>query len=157
MEQIIDVSNKLIIDYKARSWCKLPYPGHPKGCPNYNIGRKDCPPDAPLIKDKFDLDKPHWFAVVDFNLKEHKEKLKKIHSDWTERQLGCCLYWQGSVRKKLKELAQDFVIKNPKTIYSTCPEAMGIHVINTLSNLGVPISKDIKDIVYKVALIGYEK
>lgn len=157
MRKIIDVTGKLVIDLRAREWCKLPYPNHPKGCPNYNTGRPDCPPNAPLIQDKFDLTKQHWFVIVDFDLKAHKERMKQSPPDWSDRQLGCCLYWQGKVRKELKEFAQEFVTENWGTEYSTCPEAMGIHVISTLNKLGIPIKKDIENVVYKVALIGYPK
>ncbi|KKK81159.1 hypothetical protein LCGC14_2816310, partial [marine sediment metagenome] len=33
--KILEVTNDLIIDHRAREWCKLPYPNHPRGCPNY--------------------------------------------------------------------------------------------------------------------------
>lgn len=155
MEKIIDVSGKLVIDLRAREWCKLPYPKHPRGCPNYDSGRDTCPPNAPLVFDKFDLNKQHWFAIVDFNLKEFKERMRLLHPCWSERQLGCCLYWQGGVRKRLREFAGNFVMENMGTEFSTCPEAMGVHVINTLKKFNIPIKKDIDDTVFKVAMIGY--
>ena len=27
---------ELVIDMRAREWCKMTYPGHPNGCPNYD-------------------------------------------------------------------------------------------------------------------------
>lgn len=153
---ILNVTGKLAIDMRAREWCRLPYPNHPRGCPNYDTGRLSCPPDAPLVMDKFDLSKPHWFVVVEFNMKAHVEKLRAAHPDWTDRQLRCCLYWQGGVRKLLRQLSEDFVSRNPGTEYTTCPEAMGVHVLKTLREFGVPVRKKITDTVYKVSLAGYQ-
>ena len=154
MQQIIDITNKLIIHMDARQWCKLPYPNHPKGCPNYGI-RLDCPPIIKTLPELFNLNKPHWLAIVDFDIKSHRNKLQKIHPNWSHRQLSCCLYWQGGVRKQLKQLCYNFTSSHPNTTYSTCPEAMGIQIIRTLKEQHIPVSTKIKDTVYKVALIGY--
>ncbi len=156
MKEIIDVTGKLVIDYRAREWCKLPYHNHPNGCPNYG-NREDCPPKAEKVENYFNLTLPHWLAIVDFDLESHKNKMKIIHPDWSDYQLKCVLYWQGGVRKKLKELCEDFIFENitENIEYRTCPEAMGVHVISTMKKLGYKISKNIKNTVYKVTLIGY--
>ena len=154
MEKIVEVTNQLIIDYRARTWCTLPYYGHPKGCPNYNKSPK-CPPQVERVEDYFDLSQKHWFAIVDFDLGAHKQKMKKLHPNWTEHQLKCVLYWQGSVRKRLKELCESFLFDG--VVYNTIPEAMGVHVINTMQKLGFDIQRQVTKKVYKVALIGYKK
>lgn len=156
MEKIHEVTNQLVIDYRAREWCKFPYPNHPNGCPNYNVSSR-CPPKIQNIEDCFDLSKKHWLAIVDFNLLEHINRMKQLHSDWSESQLKCVLYWQGGVKKKLKNLCEDFIYDNlgENLIYTTCPEAMGLHVFSTIRKLGYKINKNIKEILYKVALIGY--
>lgn len=156
MKKIIDVTGKLDITMDAREWCKLSYPGHKNGCPNYGE-RETCPPKIKTIYECFDLSKQHWLAVVSFDLAAHVERLKEIHPDWSERQLFCCLYWQGSVRKQLKELCEDFVKNKSEICFSNCPEAMGINVFTTLSKFDVKLTKNPKNIVYKVALIGYPK
>lgn len=144
----------LFIDYRAREWCKLPYPGHPNGCPNY--GKKDdCPPKCKKIEEVFNLELPHWLSIVEFNLGEWANRMKEKHPKWTDKQCRCCLYWQGSVRKELRQSCDFFTGLYWGTIYTLCPEAMGLNVIKTLKRRGFKIRAKPKDIVYKVALIGY--
>jgi len=64
----------LIFGRYVQDWCKLPYPNHPKGCPNYGK-RKNCPPNVPLI-DKI-IAPPYILVAIKFNLKEHMKKMKK--------------------------------------------------------------------------------
>lgn len=145
----------LVIDDRAREWCLLPYPNHPKGCPNYN--RKDeCPPLAPVIKDFIDLKKKKWFLVAKFNLQAHADKMKAKHSHWTDKQARCVLYWQGSVRKQLTDACKELIL-NTSLVFTLIPEAMGIQVIKTAKKLNIPIKTRPKDFVYKIALIGYSK
>lgn len=156
----------LVIDYRAREWCLLPYPNHPKGCPNYNQ-KATCPPQAPLIEDFIYLDKPMWLIVIEFDLKNHAEKMKqrprKNGKPWTEAQARCNLYWQGSIRKKLKESCIKFC--QSKNIgfnkdfieQALVPEATGLHIIRSAKKVGIPIKSRPKDTVFKMALIGYSK
>jgi predicted metal-binding protein len=155
MEQVIPLNkNNLIIDYRARDWCKLPYPDHPKGCPNYGI-KSICPPTAPLINEFIDLNKNIWLVVVDFNLREHMNRMKKKHPHWSDRQTRCVLYWQPRVNKQLKYLCKRYSDGVENSVFTTCPEAMGINVIQTVKNIGVPICIRPKDIIFKVGLIGH--
>lgn len=34
-----------VIDYKVKSLCQTPYPGHKLGCPNFNK-KSSCPPNS---------------------------------------------------------------------------------------------------------------
>ena len=55
-ESVIIPLTEVAYDPKARDgrWCMLPYPNHPKGCPNH--GQKShCPPFAPIAYDFFDF------------------------------------------------------------------------------------------------------
>jgi predicted metal-binding protein len=166
----IEVTGKLVIDYRAREWCKLPYGRyktktgkirytHPNGCPNYNKN-SDCPPQAPLIEDYIDLTKKHWFVIYNFDMKNHVETLKlqprKDKKDWTEKQARCSLYWQGRVNKQLINECVSFS-HNSQKIFTLRPEARGIHVIKTVKLLDIPINTRPKDTVYKIALVGYPK
>jgi len=153
---IIDVTGKLRINLKAREWCMLPYPGHPLGCPNYGQ-RKECPPQAPLIGDFADLNQPHFFAIVAFNLEHHMQRMWASHPGWSVAQARCVLYWQGTVRSQLTELAEAFRFTHPGMIYTLIPEAMGVNVIVTAWNLNVPIELKPIRIVHKVALLAYPK
>ena len=154
MAKIIEITGQLVINPKTREWCKLPYPGHTKGCPNY--GKKDdCPPKAPMVDEVFDLSKPHWLIVEEFNLGEFAEKMKEKHPHWSDKQSRCLLYWQGSVRKKLRLALEEFQEKMPDTIYTLLPEAMGVNVFLTAKKVGIKIDKNPMGTVYKIALVGY--
>jgi len=153
---IVEVTNKLIINYRAatrvgglKAWCELPYPGHPKGCPNYP--NKCC---FPKVGEYYDLTKPHWFAIVEFNIGEFADKMKKKHPEWSERQCRCVLYWQNGVRSQLDVKCKSF-IGNKDLIYHKIPEAMGVNVMLTMrKNLKLDIAIKPVHMVRKIALIG---
>lgn len=153
---ILKVNDVLEIDYKCRGYCTIPYHGHPRGCPNFN-NHEQCPPKVKLIKDVFDLNMDLFFIVEEFDLKIHVDKMKLKHSDWTPIQLKNLLYWQGGVRKRLKEKTEEFIKdrRNGVMIYTLLPEAMGVMVINTALKLGIPIEKTPINKVFKIALVGY--
>ena len=142
----------LVIDMRAREWCMLPYPRHPKGCPNYGK-RKSCPPQAPLITEWADLSKPMDFVVIEFNLARHIEKMRQKHPNWSEAQLRCCLYWQGKVNKLLKDTTKAYALFCGGK-YTMCPEAMGVNVIESARRLGLPIEINPQKKIYKIALIS---
>lgn len=153
MRTSIHEVKELVIDYRAREWCKLPYPNHPKGCPNY--GRKDtCPPTVALIYDVFDLDNYLWLVVHEFDLASHVRRMLTLHPNWSGRQARCVLYWQPRVNKILREDTQTYsTLANAS--YTLCPEAMGVDVIKTANKCGIPVQARPTDTVYKIALIGY--
>ncbi len=141
------------INYKAREWCKLPYPDHPRGCPNY--GHKPvCPPIIPLLEQVYDLSKPSYLVVVEFDLAAHAHKMLSIHPSWSERQAKCVLYWQGSVAKQLRLETEHYLKIIPNLVATSCPEAMGLNVIATAQLAGVPIRPRPVDKVFKIALLG---
>ena len=64
MYAIYSAKGHVIVNRRAMGeWCQMPYPGHPKGCPNYDTGRPECPPNAPFVWDWIDKDKPQFFVV----------------------------------------------------------------------------------------------
>jgi len=143
---------ELVTSNKTRGWCLLPYPNHPKGCPNY---RKKCRWGAPPIEFYFDLYKPMYAVFSEFNLEAHMERMKKKHPKWSNRQARCVLYWQSTSRKQLKEQIQLARNRFDCNIVSTCPEWLGVNVYATLAQSGLRLEK-IKDlkICRHVALIG---
>jgi hypothetical protein len=150
---MINQITDLRINLKARDWCKLSYPDHPKGCPNY--GQRDiCPPDAPLINDYFDLSQPLYLISVSFNIAEHINNMLTIHPDWSLKQAKCVLYWQGSIKKKLKIECEEFIKSHPKYSFTICPEAMGVNVITTAQRCDIAVKVKPDDIVYKIAFAG---
>lgn len=123
-----------------RSICIKKYKNHKKGCPNY--GKKpDCPPDAPMFDQVFDITKPIYAIYSTYNLNAHVEKMRVKHPQWTETQLLNVLYWQGTARKYLKDnIALFNELFRSKGYYSTTsPEAMGVDVTLTLKNVGIDL------------------
>ena len=146
---------KLVTNDSTGDWCRFPYPGHPKGCPNYNKVDR-CPPRAPKIKDYFDLSQPLYLVHSEFDLAGHQSKMKESHPDWSLRQCRCVLYWQSSSRKQLKErIAAANSLLNLNTI-AMVPEAMGVNVYATarLSGLNLERIKGLKTCRH-VALVGH--
>lgn len=157
MVRIMEIELKrgqLRINYKAREWCRLPYPDHPEGCPNYgNQKHFHCPPNAPLIRDFIDIERRVYLIIVEFDLLTHA--MKYLAKGWSKRQARCCLYWQNTVNKQLDTKCQLFKWTHPDMITTRCPEGMGVNVITTAKLAGLPIKAKPKDIVYKIALAGY--
>ena len=142
-----------IIDPSVRLLCCRPYPGHPKGCPNFNH-RANCPPRAPAWNEVFDVTRPTYCIVNRFDLAEHVERMKALHPGWSLRQLECCLYWQGTARKDLRVGIVEFKKSHPDYIVEECPEAMGVNVTETVHQVGVLLEWPPKKYVYHVALAG---
>lgn len=146
----------LIIDPKARgTWCTLPYPGHPQGCPNFGK-KKGCPPDSGRFEELF---QPPFYLVAEcFDLKSHATKMKEKHPEWTEKQCRNLLYWQQSVKKKLKNKANNFKDQfldvNLDLIES--PEALGIDLFKTCEKIGISLKRH-PDNVYKIMIVAKRK
>jgi hypothetical protein len=146
---------KKIIKYNnINKWCKLPYPAHPNGCPNYNK-KKTCPPKAlsfeKLIKPPFTL------VAVKFNLKEHIKKMKQKHPNWTDKQARCVLYWQNKVNKQLRELSEKTAAKIPNSMILHMPEANGVNLFETCKKVGLILEPNPQNILWKMSIIGIKK
>lgn len=142
-----------VIDPAMRALCLRPYRGHKHGCPNYGR-RKTCPPEAPMYDDIYDLSKPVFAIINEFDLAGHVSKMKTKHPKWSYAQLSCLLYWQGSARKVLRTKIKDFLIEHPGYVAETCPEAMGVNVTQTLADAGVILEWPPILIARQVALAG---
>jgi len=142
---------KPVYDERVRTYCTLPYPNHPHGCPMYNK-RKECPPQAPHFYEYFDITKPFTFIIVSFNLRNHAEVMKLRHPHWTEKQCRNPLYWQNSIRKVLRDTCNE--LRTEDEDYTLIPEAMGIDVIATAKLIDIDIIFPPKVIVKKVAILG---
>ena len=150
----------IILDERAGdgTWCSLPYPNHKKGCPN--LGKEQCPPNAPRFKDI--AEPPYYAVVVSFDLKAHAERMKEKHPKWSERQCRNLLYWQGGVRKKLKneayKLKEDLKKAFEKPfIVLEIPEANGVNVFTTMSKSGKRMEISKPDTIHKVMLVVGDK
>jgi len=143
----------IVLDPRARGpWCKLPYPGHSRGCPNYGK-KKTCPPQSkPFIY----LVRPPFFLVArPFNLWAQATRMKKLHPSWSDRQCRNLLYWQKSIIKKLRDEANVFIkSKGDDFILLEVPEANGVNVFKTCENVNILLERDPKKIVWKAMIIG---
>ena len=143
---------KVIYDKRARdgTWCKLPYPNHKYGCPNFPI----CPK---FHEDFTELQKRYerWGAVfIEFDLKRHSEMMKEKHPEWSYRKLRNLLYWQKRLRNKL--FLEACIAREGEGEILEIPEAYGVDVFNTMELVGIHLERN-PDIVRKVMLIGFNK
>ena len=146
----------LVIDSRAMGpWCTLPYPNHPKGCPNY--AKKDtCPPFSKKIDE---ISKPPYYLVIEnFDIEKQAKRMKERHPEWSDRQCRNLLYWQKGVTKKLREEANSFLQTNEKDlILLKVPEAHGVNLFQTCENIGIKLEKNPQKIVKKMMIIGHRK
>ena len=144
---------RVIIEVRFQGMCRLPYPDHPRGCPNFD-NKLGCPPRQPLFDAVIDLSRPVFAIVTEFDLAGQITKMKRAHPEWSERQLACCLYWQPAARKNLKLATWNFLARYPNYFVDTCPEARGVNVTETLSQVGIQLEWPPRSIVRQVALAG---
>jgi len=145
--------SEVVIDRKMQGMCRLSYPNHPRGCPNFDH-KRGCPPAVPLFSEVFDLSKPVYAIVNSFNLAEHVSRMKAAHPHWTDRQLACCLYWQPTARNQLKAEIARFRSGHQEYTVDTCPEAKGVNVTETLRRAGIELEWPPVQCVRQVALAG---
>ncbi len=143
-----------VIDPAVRNLCFKPYPNHNKGCPNY--GKKiGCPPQAPLVGDIINLSKQVWVIWNEFDFGGHCARMKEKHPMWSQRQIECCLYWQGTARKQLKQILTKFTSKHPGLKIIQCPEACGVNLTATMDNAGIELQWPPTTKTYQIVLAGY--
>ena len=119
-----------VIDMRVIALCRRPYPNHPKGCPNWEK-KKGCPPDTKSLHRQ--LHGKDVYAIYNkFDFAAHVERMRKKHPDWSKRQLECCLYWQQTARKQLREEIKKFKEQFPEYKIIRTPEACGVNVTATM-------------------------
>jgi predicted metal-binding protein len=144
---------EVVVDHAVRGKCSLPYPGHKKGCPNF--GKKSiCPPKAPMIENLLNLAEPVYLVAVPFDLAGHVLRIGERHPDWTPRQRANLLYWQGSVKKHLAQVARYQAIAKQLSLIVGCPEACGVDMTATCANAGIVLEWPPVNTVWKAVLLG---
>jgi hypothetical protein len=88
-----------------------------------------------------------------FDIKSHREKMLRLHPNWSIRQAECCLYWQSKARKPLKDYIRKY--KLPGELITICPEAMGINVTETMKQIGIELEWPPKNWTYQIAMAGW--
>lgn len=143
-----------VIDHEVRKLCTRPYIRHRKGCPNFNK-KKGCPPKVKLFQDVYDLNKPIFAVINIFNIKNHIEKMRNKHPEWSYAQLANCLYWQGHERKLLRQKVKLILKDKPGIEVNYCPEAMGVNITKTMANVGIKLEWPPINYVIQVAILAY--
>jgi hypothetical protein len=110
-----------------------------------------------MFSDIFDLSRPVFAIVNEFNLAAQVERMRQSNPTWTERQLECCLYWQPRARKQLSGAIKAFLWEHPDYRADACPEAGGVNVTETLRRAGIDLEWPPKKIVRQVALAAKER
>lgn len=126
-------------------WCKLPFPGHPSGCPKFPkcIDEREDFKNLPALR---------WYAVIkEFDLKEHAQRMKEKHPKWSEKQCRNASYWQRKVMASLMRMSEEFA--EPDDIILDNPQACGVNVFLTMKNHGLEL-KPRPDLVIKIMMVG---
>lgn len=144
---------RAVVDPAVRGLCARPYPGHPRGCPNFKV-KPGCPPGAPPVERVFAAGAPLWAVVNEFDLGAHVARMRARHPGWSDRQLRCCLYWQGTARRQLEDKIAALRAARPGLVVARCPEALGVNVTATLRLAGIDLEWPPVTIVRQVALAG---
>lgn len=166
------VKLKEIVMGNTAEWCKLPYPDHPDGCPNFGK-KKGCPPTAPLATDL--ITDPYYLVYLYYDLEAQEKRMKEKHPKWSTRQARCCLYWQRTVMKEVMVEAK-FLIKtlsSEKSLFRMAygydepqssiilenPEGAGIDLFKTCEQAGIHLERDYlhQRYVYKMVIVGKTK
>lgn len=148
---------RLVMSEMTGQWCRLPYPRHPRGCPNF--GHKDvCPPAAPQLADRIDTARPMYLVHSEFDLAGHARAMRHKHPQWSDDQCRCVLYWQPRSRKQLKVRTEQAMKMLCCDWVSYVPEAMGLNVYATAALGGLRLER-IRTLATcrHVALIGRRK
>jgi len=145
-----------VLDERVRGLCLKPYPLHPRGCPNFGRVPR-CPPRVPLVWVRYDLSRPCYVVWSRFDLGAHAQRMRALHPGWSDRQVRCCRYWQGTARKRLEAEVALFSREHAGYAVDTCPEAGGVDVTATMRLVGVELDWPPVSIVVHVALAAVEK
>ena len=142
-----------VVDVSVRGLCRREYYNHPKGCPNW--GKKaHCPPHEPLVTKLIDITKPVWAIFNVFDLAAHISKMRNKHPNWSDHQLRCCLYWQPTARRSLRQIIHQFLACTPNLVIIPCPEAAGVNLTATMMSAGIKLEWPPTIKAYQIVLAG---
>jgi hypothetical protein len=145
--------HEIVVDERARdgTWCRLPYPGHPDGCPKY----PECIKVRPHIDEYEDYE---WYGVVrKYALNAHAEEMKELHSDWSESQCRNDQEWQDKILSELKKEADVFADEIAGDVVLERPEGHGVDMWATMAGNGINLETNDPDVIHKIVLVGKRK
>lgn len=103
----------------------------------------------------YDMSAPVYAVVNEFDLAGHMSRMAAKHPQWSDRQLRCVLYWQGTARKQLRIKVAEALKGLPWYTDTWCPEGMGVNVTATMEAVGVTLEWPPEQIVRQVAFLGF--
>jgi predicted metal-binding protein len=145
-----------VIDMEMPKLCQKPYHNHIRGCPNFSH-KAGCPPKARPLDTIIDLTQPVYAIYNKFDFGSHVEKMRQKFPNWSEYQVRCVLYWQGTARKQLKEKVKTFQELYPGHIIFFAAEANGVNWTETMKNVGIVLEWPPQKWAYQIALAGRRK
>ena len=131
--------------HRIRKWCRMPYPGHPRGCPNAD----GCSLYRDDLRERIGGAKRIHLIWATFDLDQQEELMSRAHPDWTPRQCRNLLYWQKKVRADLKWMANSLWPDGQLIIGA---EGGGVDFYLTMRRLGTPL--DTMRDLHNVRVIG---
>ena len=139
-----------------RSMCIRPYKNHKYGCPNFGK-LPTCPPKIPCMYDQvFDISDV-YAVVTKFYLEEWVSKRRERRPDLADGQLRNILVWQPITKKENDIAVSEFYRENPDKedyISTRLLECMGVHVVDTMKEVGVYIKFPPGDVVYRISFVA---
>ena len=145
-ERIISIYENDLVFIKTlklyRTFCRLPYEGHPKGCAMWQ-GKKNC--DASIRKNHtwdefFTRDGPIWAIWETFDIDAWEAMMQKKWPDWTSKQCRNARLWQSHVKAVRKaRVIEFFRQKQLWGKYAGVTEGFCLNFYLTMRNAGVPL------------------
>lgn len=68
--------NTIFFTAKTRIWCKLPYPNHPHGCPNYGKN-PNCPPNTEIMENILTRYNFFYLIYAIFEIEKYKDAIDR--------------------------------------------------------------------------------
>ena len=122
-----EIREKTIISYpEIEDLCYRSYPNHKKGCPNIDKCYHLNIPNFEIISEYGKYN--HFYLIyAKFDFKQYKKLRKKEHSNWSEKQVKCVLYWQKSVKKLLSEFINLLILTKQNNYILGCGSGLNIN------------------------------
>lgn len=137
-----------------RSFCIKPYKNHKKGCPNYGL-KEGCPPNVPMFDKVYDINKPIYLGINEYNLIEHERKMKEKHPEWTKEALRNSRHYQPIMEAINFRAVKEWIKDYPDLVVTNYIESMGIDLVKTLKNHNIELLfGDKMDITRRIILMG---
>lgn len=129
--------------------CRQPYPGHPRGCPQWGA----C--SVTPLRHILDLERPTWLAVGAYDLAAHAARQRARWPAWSEAQCRNPRHWQGTARATLRRELAAWLADHPGIIAVWGPESHGLDVTSTCTSVGVELEWPAVTVARQVVLLGH--